>query len=187
MILHREEAVSIILKFDVSMLSKDERESMLWNCWGVEADDPEFKLFSESLQQEMLNEEEPIYDVLDERYDLLLYYSLKDSYCGVKNEYLSKLASEILREKVVVEGTPEKLFACPCCKYETLKDRGSYDICPMCFWEDDGSNDTLRYSAPNHMTLAEGKSNYAKFGAVREEAVQWVNSGSDQIYFKSID
>jgi hypothetical protein len=28
--------------------------------------------------------------------------------------------------------------ACPCCEYLTLEDEpGHFDICPVCFWEDD--------------------------------------------------
>ncbi|KRE24947.1 CPCC family cysteine-rich protein [Paenibacillus sp. Soil522] len=31
-------------------------------------------------------------------------------------------------------------YACPCCGYKTLelKPPGTYDICEICFWEDDG-------------------------------------------------
>ena len=31
-------------------------------------------------------------------------------------------------------------YPCPCCGYLTLGDehRGGYEICPVCFWEDDG-------------------------------------------------
>jgi hypothetical protein len=28
---------------------------------------------------------------------------------------------------------------CPCCGYYTLDGRGGYDICPVCFWEDDSA------------------------------------------------
>lgn len=30
-------------------------------------------------------------------------------------------------------------YKCPCCGYYTFDERpsGSYDICPVCFWEDD--------------------------------------------------
>jgi len=35
---------------------------------------------------------------------------------------------------------PAGNYACPCCGYHTLTDKppGSYDICKVCFWEDDG-------------------------------------------------
>jgi hypothetical protein len=58
-------------------------------------------------------------------------------------------------------------FQCPCCDYFTLPARGEYDICPVCFWEDDGI-DLDRpdmHSGPNHMTLREGRHNFRQFGA----------------------
>lgn len=30
--------------------------------------------------------------------------------------------------------------ACPCCGFNTLDGRGEYDICPVCWWEDDGQD-----------------------------------------------
>ena len=30
-----------------------------------------------------------------------------------------------------------KKYKCLCCGYRTLDTRGEYDICPVCFWEDD--------------------------------------------------
>lgn len=37
---------------------------------------------------------------------------------------------------------PINLFpnACPCCGYDTLDQRGDWDICPVCWWEDDGQD-----------------------------------------------
>jgi hypothetical protein len=32
-------------------------------------------------------------------------------------------------------------IACPCCQLPTLTTRGEYDICPVCWWEDDGQDD----------------------------------------------
>ena len=29
---------------------------------------------------------------------------------------------------------------CPCCGYKTLNEKGGYDICPICFWEDESFN-----------------------------------------------
>jgi hypothetical protein len=32
-------------------------------------------------------------------------------------------------------------FDCPCCGYRTLDERAAYDICILCWWEDDGQGD----------------------------------------------
>lgn len=32
-------------------------------------------------------------------------------------------------------------YTCPCCGHLTLAERGGYDICPECDWEDDGQDD----------------------------------------------
>ena len=63
------------------------------------------------------------------------------------------------------EGQPP--YACPCCDYLTLDSRGDYHICPVCFWEDDGTDDLDHDTPfnPNHMTLREGRTNFAAFGA----------------------
>jgi len=49
--------------------------------------------------------------------------------------------------------------SCPVCGYLTLDERSSYDICSICFWEDDGIDDfeVNKNSGPNHMTLKEGR------------------------------
>src|SRR5262249_6030280 len=33
------------------------------------------------------------------------------------------------------------VYRCPCCHCLTLHERGGYEICPVCFWEDDGQDD----------------------------------------------
>lgn len=47
--------------------------------------------------------------------------------------------------------------SCPGCGYFTLMGRGNYDICPICFWEDEGFDDTdlNRESEANPHTLVE--------------------------------
>lgn len=80
-------------------------------------------------------------------------------------------------------------FACPCCGCLTLDERGGYDICEVCFWEDDAypfatdgeikgvlvdnpvSDEELLDipSMANHgLTLREGRENFRKFGACEE-------------------
>ncbi|MFZ0861032.1 MAG: CPCC family cysteine-rich protein [Candidatus Sulfotelmatobacter sp.] len=36
---------------------------------------------------------------------------------------------------------PTKTYRCPCCSYRTLHSRAGFEICPVCFWEDDGQDD----------------------------------------------
>lgn len=181
----RKEAIKIIIEDDISKLTRDEREAMLLNSWGVDEQDPEFHFFSKSLQDELLSSDVPTEDVMDFRYNELLLTSANGSFYGFPNEYLSKLVSEIVGSNIEVEGDVEKLLPCPCCNYETLVQRGEYDICPVCFWEDDGNNDPSQYSGPNHMTLSEGRSNYEKYGACSEEEVELVASNRYEIYNKA--
>lgn len=68
--------------------------------------------------------------------------------------------------------TYPELLPCPCCKYRTIEKRGQYDICPVCFWEDDFNDDPAHYSNPNHQTLAKGQSNFQRYGACEERFVK---------------
>ena len=81
-----------------------------------------------------------------------------------------------------VEGDVEALCTCPCCDFRTLSTRGGYEICPVCQWEDDGGREPDRLSSPNHMTLREGRSNFARFGASSERATLHVPSDGNERY-----
>lgn len=65
---------------------------------------------------------------------------------------------------------------CPCCDYYTLTDRGGFEVCPVCYWEDDGADlealDVV--SGPNHITLRQARHNFARIGAADEAAVPLV-------------
>ncbi len=84
---------------------------------------------------------------------------------------------------------------CLCCGCLTIDERGGYDICPVCFWEDDAylvfenggikgvrvdrevSGDDLldEPSGANHgLTLRQGKENYKKFGACEKDMIPYV-------------
>ncbi len=181
----REEAIKIIIEKDITKLARDEREAMLWKSWGIDEHDPEFHHFSKELQEELLSSDVPTHDVMDNRYNELLLKVTEGSFYGIPNEYLSKLVSKIVGSHIEVEGYVEKLLPCPCCHYETLEQRGEYDICPVCFWEDDGNNEPSRYSGPNHMTLSEGRSNYEKYGACSEKGAEFVTANRYEIYNKA--
>ena len=66
---------------------------------------------------------------------------------------------------------PTPAVSCVCCGFVTLEARGDYDICPVCFWENDCVLDADAHSGPNLMTPAEGRANFARFGAYEERFV----------------
>ncbi|MCP3656364.1 CPCC family cysteine-rich protein [Herbaspirillum sp.] len=63
------------------------------------------------------------------------------------------------------------MFTCPCCGYEVFPTPpGSYDICPICFWEDDELQ--LYYPhvhGANPASLIESQVNVVQFGACNKE------------------
>ena len=59
-------------------------------------------------------------------------------------------------------------FPCPCCGFLTLEEEppGTYDICEVCFWEDD----PVQFDNPdfvggaNNVSLNVAKQNFARLG-----------------------
>ncbi|NJM42346.1 MAG: hypothetical protein HC853_17215 [Anaerolineae bacterium] len=66
----------------------------------------------------------------------------------------------------------------PCCRYKTLSGRGHFDICPVCFWEDDGQDDhdadVVRGGPNGSLSLTEAQANFRLFGASREQDIAYV-------------
>lgn len=67
-------------------------------------------------------------------------------------------------------------ITCYCCGYKTLTEGpGEYDICPVCFWEDDGKGfiGSDKPSSVNHgLRLSEAQANFEKFGAAHPDHVK---------------
>ena len=59
---------------------------------------------------------------------------------------------------------------CPCCGYIVHRDPpGSYNICPICFWEDEISQ--LRFpetTGANHVSPIQAQRNFSTIGAIEE-------------------
>ncbi|MGX7688155.1 CPCC family cysteine-rich protein [Flectobacillus roseus] len=67
-------------------------------------------------------------------------------------------------------------FACPCCGYKTFREQpnGSYDICDVCFWEDDPIqlNDPDYEGGTNSVALKQGQKNFMEFGVCESEMIK---------------
>jgi hypothetical protein len=46
-----------------------------------------------------------------------------------------------------------RVYSCPCCGYPTVGEPPSYEICPICSWEDDGCDG----GGPNACSLTEAQ------------------------------
>ena len=60
-------------------------------------------------------------------------------------------------------------YRCPCCDYLTLYGRGEEEVCPVCFWHDDGQDnhdaDEVRGGPNGDLSLEAARKNFIKFGA----------------------
>lgn len=75
------------------------------------------------------------------------------------------------------------MFPCVCCGYVTLTEEpGSYEICPICFWEDDG----IQLAMPdmgggaNHVSLVEAQTNYQNLGASEPRVSRFVRAATNE-------
>ncbi|MBI3099358.1 MAG: hypothetical protein HYY93_14125 [Planctomycetes bacterium] len=78
-----------------------------------------------------------------------------------------------------LEGqAPGLPLRCPCCGCKTLGERGKFEICEVCFWEDDGQDDQdaeVVSGGPNGgLSLSEARANYLKYGACERDMFEYV-------------
>ena len=79
---------------------------------------------------------------------------------------------------VNVRGNGDGPYRCPCCGYMTPSGRGGYEICPVCFWEDDGQDDhdaDRARGGPNRdLSLTQARRNFERMGASDERRMKLV-------------
>jgi hypothetical protein len=67
---------------------------------------------------------------------------------------------------------------CPCCGYRTLEAGADYEICPVCFWEDDGQGDEdaddVRGGPNYEVSLTQARQNFREFGASSRRVLQHI-------------
>jgi hypothetical protein len=72
---------------------------------------------------------------------------------------------------------------CPCCGFPTLEERGIFDICILCNWEDDGQDDPYAdevWGGPNgDYSLTEARKNF-KENFIMYRDKRNINSQSDK-------
>lgn len=168
----RDEAIELLVQQDIDQLSPGRREALLLDWWSIDACDPDYDDLPDLLKLAIARTDQPE-DSSSPLFDPLLRLALRGQYVGVINSYLKSRVANLGRDEVI-HGGVEELAPCPCCGYRSLQERGAYEICRVCFWEDDGTMDSDHVSGPNHMTLRDARLNVQHFGAVTEHARQHV-------------
>jgi hypothetical protein len=69
-------------------------------------------------------------------------------------------------------------FRCLCCGFRTLEALGSLELCPVCWWEDDGQGDEdaseVRLTVNGDLSLEEARRNFARCGAAHPRFLPYV-------------
>jgi hypothetical protein len=64
--------------------------------------------------------------------------------------------------------SPRRLFRCPCCGFHSLSERSVWEICVICWWEDDGQDDPRAdeiWGGPNKQySLSAARANFLSHG-----------------------
>ena len=67
-------------------------------------------------------------------------------------------------------------YPCACCGYLTFVEEslGTFEICPVCYWEDDNvQNEYPNYEGgANGISLNQARKNFSKYGAVQEKFIK---------------
>ncbi|ONI68904.1 hypothetical protein BWI15_31040 [Kribbella sp. ALI-6-A] len=83
----------------------------------------------------------------------------------------------------VTEPPGERPYGCPCCGFLTLDSRGGYEICSVCYWEDDGQDahdaDVVRGGPNGALSLSQARRNFHDFGASSEKMLRYVRAPRD--------
>lgn len=69
-------------------------------------------------------------------------------------------------------------FRCPCCGCRTLSAPGAMELCPVCWWEDDGQEDDdasdVRLTVNGSLSLLEARRFYLQCGAAHPRFLRYV-------------
>jgi len=77
---------------------------------------------------------------------------------------------------------PIKKSACDCCGFLTLGRKNIYEVCHVCYWEDDPahSQNPKEVGGSNHISLEQARANFIKFGACEEKYAKAVSKPSPE-------
>lgn len=148
--MQRTEAIQLLAKAMVSRMSEGDRLNEALGHWFMEPGDAGWERLTETTKNLMKSRDypHPEDDLVD-----LAEFAVSASLERYMNDWLSRRASQELGRTVTVVGAEPRLESCPCCGFKSLPNRGEYDVCSVCLWEDDGCEDPKRRSGPNRSSM----------------------------------
>ncbi|WP_108881045.1 CPCC family cysteine-rich protein [Anderseniella sp. Alg231-50] len=163
----RQKAIRLLAWQDMKRLNNEQRDDELVNMSAaIWEDHPSWWQLPTDLRQEIENRE--FDDAESSRFDEALTLSLELEYRGATNLFLLKQAKLLDSEVERVLGEFDELVSCPCCGLRTITNRGDYEICRVCWWEDDGTDNEDADGAgcgPNgDVNLTLGRVNFLRYG-----------------------
>jgi hypothetical protein len=157
----RDTAIAKLADVRLRTLDKERWDLLLENV-----DVPDVGLPPELLRQVKAGD---IEDRHDPRLDPLLIARLSERLHTYTNRYLKECLSTECQQEEEVTGLYLPLPAtCPCCGAASLHEQGCWDICNVCWWEDDGQDGNAAdevWGGPNAgQSLSSARLNYLKHG-----------------------
>ncbi len=132
--------------------------------------DMEEQDFEESLK-EFANDGKVVYVQYSKKkknlFALYKYFSVVKRNKFVIDKYIKNKNVECIFDNKEVLYRKSPMLPCRCCGYLTISMRGYFEICPVCYWEDDEEqfDDPDYEGGANGISLKQAKKNYAGFGA----------------------
>lgn len=165
----RAEAIQLLAAHELKSRDSEWRDDELF-CIGASWGIGDYEGHPVSLRNEVKlhsSHEAEIQDSEHPRFDELLLNSIKGNFIGATNAYLASCLAEIGYPEYTVVGDNECLIPCPCCGLRSLGSRAYYEICSVCWWEDDGQDNNNAYlcaGGPNKYSLVNARINFLLHG-----------------------
>ena len=88
-----------------------------------------------------------------------------------------------MSEVLVKQRQTAVRYRCPCCGSRTLTSPASMDLCPVCWWEDDGQEDgdasEVRLTVNGDLSLSDAREHYRQCGASHPRFIHYVRQPYD--------
>lgn len=164
----RDDAIARLAMLELATLSPAERaeqlDIMTLENW---SESPGWNTLPLNIRREMECGELK-HDVSSRHYDSVLLLWLHARYRASTNDFLRDCLRAAGVDADTVVGQEPSLLPCPCCGRASLTERSSYQICKVCWWEDDGQDnndaDFVRGGPNYRLSLTQARVNFLVHG-----------------------